>query len=75
MLERGNSKISRKQGSTAQWAIELLASKSFVRYLSVSKSNCLRIDRGKIRQAAKYDAKWVLDINDDSISMEDAACG
>ena len=30
---------------------------------------------GKIREAAKYDGKWVLETNDDSISMEDAACG
>ena len=41
----------------------------------MSKSNRLRIERGKIRQAAQYDGKWVLETNDDSISMEDAACG
>lgn len=61
--------------ASAQWAIELLASRRFKRYLSVSKSNSIRIDRGKIREAAGYDGKWVLETNDDSISMEDAACG
>lgn len=35
----------------------------------------IRIDRGKIREAAKYDGKWVLETNDDTISVEDAACG
>lgn len=69
--------LSRHKDKTAsaQWAIELLASKRFKRYLSVTKANRLRIDRAKIKQAAKYDGKWVIETNDDTISMEDAACG
>ena len=69
--------LSRHKDKTAsaQWAIELLASKRFKRYLSTTKTNRLRIDRGKIKQAAKYDGKWVIETNDDTISMEDAACG
>ena len=63
------------KSASAQWAIELLASKRFKRYLSVTKTNRLRIDRGKIREAAKYDGKWVIETNDDTISLEDAACG
>ena len=61
--------------ASAQWAIELLASKRFKKYLSVTKANRVRIDRGKIRQAAKYDGKWVIETNDDTITLEDAACG
>ena len=61
--------------ATAQWAIELLASRRFKRYLTISKSNKIRIDRGAIREAEKYDGKWVLETNDDTISLEDAACG
>lgn len=61
--------------ATAKWAIELLASQRFKRYLSISKSNKIRIDQGKVREAAKYDGKWVLQTNDDTISLEDAACG
>jgi len=61
--------------ASAQWAIELLASRRFKKYLSVTKANRLRIDRSKIRQAAKYDGKWVIETNDDTISLEDAACG
>jgi len=61
--------------ASAQWAIDLLASKRFKRYLSVTKTNHLRIDRGKIREAARYDGKWVIETNDDTISLEDAACG
>ena len=39
------------------------------------KAYRLRIDRSKIRQAAKYDGKWVIETIDDTISLEDAACG
>lgn len=40
-----------------------------------SKTNRIRIDRGKIRDAAKFDGKWVLETNDDTISLEGAAIG
>lgn len=63
------------RSASAQWAIELLASRRFKRYLTITKSNRIRIDRGKIREAVKYDGKWVLETNDDTISLEDAACG
>ena len=61
--------------ATAQWAIDLLASLRFKRYLKVTKSGKIRIDRGAIRESAKYDGKWVIETNDDTISLEDAACG
>ena len=61
--------------ASAQWAIDLLASKRFKKYLSVTKANRIRIDRSKIRQAAKYDGKWVIETNDDTIRLEDAASG
>jgi len=61
--------------ATAQWAIQLLASRRFKRYLSITKTKGIRIDRAKISKAARYDGKWVLETNDDTISLEDAACG
>jgi len=61
--------------ASAKWAIELLASQRFKRYLLITEENTIRIDQGKIREAAKYDGKWVLQTNDDTISLEDAACG
>jgi hypothetical protein len=63
------------RSATAQWAIQLLASRRFKRYLTITKSKLVRIDRGKIREAEKYDGKWVLETNDDTISLEDAALG
>ena len=61
--------------ATAQWAIDLLASLRFKRYLNVSKSGKILIDRAAIRQAAHYDGKWVIETNDDTITLEDAAHG
>jgi hypothetical protein len=43
--------------------------------LTITKSNNIRIDRKSIRKAEKYDGKWVLETHDDTISIEDAACG
>jgi transposase len=63
------------QSAKAQWAIELLASRRYKRYLRVTKSDQLCIDRTAIREAAKYDGKWVVETNDDTISLEDAARG
>lgn len=63
------------KSAKAQWAIELLASRRFKRYLTVTKAGKLRINRGAVREAAKYDGKWVLQTNDDTITLEDAACG
>jgi transposase len=61
--------------TTARWAIELLASSRYKRYLTITTGNQIRLDRARIREAQKYDGKWVLETNDDTISVEDAACG
>lgn len=67
---------SHKTNSTAaQWAIELMASRRFKRYLRTTKTRKLRIDRTAVREAAGYDGKWVIETNDDTISLEDAARG
>jgi transposase len=35
----------------------------------------LCIDHKAIQQAAQYDGKWVIQTNDDTLTVEDAACG
>ncbi|MHC4784042.1 MAG: IS1634 family transposase [Planctomycetota bacterium] len=65
----------RDKSATAQWAIELLASRRFKRYLRITKGKQIRLDRAATREAEKYDGKWVIETNDDTISLEDAACG
>ncbi|MGO9370907.1 MAG: IS1634 family transposase [Syntrophobacteraceae bacterium] len=61
--------------ATARWAIDLLASGRYKRYLKVDKQSRISLDRGAIQQASKYDGKWVLQTNDDTITVEDAAAG
>ena len=61
--------------ATAHWAIELLASKRYKRYLKITTTDRIRIDRAAIREAQRYDGKWVLETNDDTITVEDAAKG
>jgi len=69
--------LERHQGrsATARWAIDLLASKRYKRYLTITKSGTVRIDRRKIKESEKYDGKWVIETNDDTITLKDAACG
>ena len=59
--------------ATAQWAIKLKASGRYGRYLKVTEKGNLEIDRDAIRNAAQFDGKWVIQTNDDTIAVEDAA--
>jgi len=61
--------------ATARWAINLLASCRYQRYLTIDEHGCLRLNRQAVREAQKADGKWVLITNDDTISLEDAATG
>ena len=65
----------RDRDASAQWAVELLASKRYKRYLTTTEAGKLRLDRAAITEAKRYDGKWVLETNDDTISLEDAALG
>ena len=53
----------------------LLTSDRFGRYLRQTKGGLLRIDRGQVAREAKYDGKWVVTSNDDTLSAEDLALG
>ena len=55
--------------------LESLASRRFKRHLRRTKAGLIRIDRTAIVEAAGYDGKWVIETNNDTISLEDAACG
>jgi len=60
---------------TNKWAIELLASRRYKRYLTITDQETVRIDRKAVKAASRYDGKWVLETNDEQISLEDAAYG
>jgi transposase len=60
---------------TLSGPLRSLASHLCKRYLTITESNNIRIGRASIREPEKYDAKWFLETNDDTISVEDATCG
>jgi transposase len=60
--------------ATAKWAMELLTSKRYRRYLTVTDSGQISLDTQAIRQAQRLEGKWVLLTNDDTLSLEDGAC-
>ncbi len=64
----------KNMSATAQWAIELLASKRTKRYLAITAQGQIRLDKKAIQQAARTDGKWVIQTNDDTLTPEDAAC-
>jgi transposase len=61
--------------ATARWAIDLLASGRYKRYLTTDDKGRIHLDRKAVREAAKLDGKWVLQTNDDTITVDDAAAG
>lgn len=56
-------------------ACELLSSKRYGRYLKKLKSGRPALDKKKIRDEERFDGKWVVTTNDDSLSSEDGALG
>lgn len=59
----------------AKWAAELRASGRYGRYVKVDRRGKLAIDHDAIRKAKRQDGKWVIETNDDTLSMDDAADG
>jgi len=54
---------------------ELLASERFGRYLRQTGRGVLRIDRAAVKKDQRFDGKWVVTSNDDSLTPEDLALG
>jgi hypothetical protein len=73
--KRQRNHRDKENKASARWAIDLLASRRYKRYLRITKGNRVVLNRMAIKEAEKYDGKWVIETNDDSISLEDAACG
>jgi transposase len=60
--------------ATAKWAIKLMASGRYGRYLKV-RGEKVTINMAAVRKAERMDGKWVVTTNDDTLSIEDAATG
>lgn len=74
-LEAELETLRQQPGGHTKRQGELLASKRFGRYLRQTPRGLLRIDRTAVRNAARYDGKWVITTNDDTLSAEDLALG
>jgi transposase len=62
-------------GKLSARARELSVSGRYGRYLRETDSGDLRIDRAAIHEEERYDGKWVITSNDDTLTPEDLALG
>ena len=66
---------ARADGKHSKRMCKLLTSSRYGRYLRETAGGKLRIDRAAIAEAERYDGKWVVTSNDDTLTAEDLALG
>jgi transposase len=64
-----------RQADHPKKACELMASRRFGRYLRMDARGRLGLDTTKVAAAAKYDGKFVVTTNDDTLDAEEVALG
>jgi transposase len=67
--------LDARQADHPKKACELMASRRFGRYLSMDARGRLSINATKVAAEAKYDGKFVVTTNDDTLDAEDVALG
>jgi transposase len=65
----------RPDGKHSKRTCALLTSSRYGRYLRETPTGKLRIDRAAVADAERYDGKWVIASNDDTLTAEDLALG
>jgi hypothetical protein len=75
VLEQELAALQSAGDAHSKKACELLTSARFGRYLRQTATGKVRLDRAAITEAARYDGKWVITSNDDTLSAEDLALG
>jgi len=56
-------------------ACELITNSRYGKYVRQTRRGLLRVDRAAVKEAARYDGKWVITSNDDTLTAEDLALG
>src|SRR5207342_3199266 len=56
-------------------ACALITNSRYGKYVRQTKLGLLRVDRAAVAEAARYDGKWVVTSNDDTLTAEDLALG
>jgi hypothetical protein len=74
-LEAEIAAMKADTGKHSKRICALLTSSRFGRYLRETSGGKLRIDRAAVAEAARYDGKWVITSNDDTLTVEDLALG
>ena len=64
-----------KSGRPSKRAMQLQTSRRYGRYIRVLKDGRLGVDRAAVDAATRYDGKWVITSNDDTLTAEDLALG
>ncbi|MFI5287945.1 MAG: IS1634 family transposase [Candidatus Dormibacteria bacterium] len=66
---------TRADGKTSKRTSELLTSARYGKYLRQTGDGKLHIHRTAVKEAERYDGKWVITSNDDTLTAEDLALG
>jgi transposase len=62
-------------GSHSKRACKLISSSRYGKYLRETAQGNFRIDQRAVKDAMRYDGKWVITSNDDTLTAEDLALG
>jgi len=65
----------RPDGQHSKRMCEMLTSSRYCRFLRQTPTGQLRLDQAAIKEAQRYDGKWVITSNDDTLTPEDLALG
>ncbi len=74
-LEAEIATMKPDSGGHSKRICALLTSSRYGRYLRETSTGKLRIDRTAVAEAERYDGKWVITSNDDTLTAEDLALG
>ena len=65
--------LDKREEEHPKAACTLMASKRYGRYLSTDRHGRPKLDAAKVKAAGKFDGKFVVITNDDTLSAEDVA--
>jgi transposase len=75
-IEKSLAEVGDQKGKTHKKSVcALLAHRAMGRYLRQLKDGSIKIDKGKIREEARLDGKYIISTSDDTLTPEDIALG
>jgi hypothetical protein len=74
-LEAELASMRDSKGGHSKKECELITNRRYGKYVRQTKRGLLRVDRAAVKEAERYDGKWVITSNDDTLTAEDLALG